>query len=1112
MPPKTRKPKEVAKVSDDEKSIGYSETEDIEPTAYEIHYKVQSSESKTLSELIKLLSNANLINQPNDPTTNIIDRFYNKCYNIPSQKIVPFFKMIEACRRNKERIMFAEKQLEHSGIMIDFDILQDTEEPQITGDIIKTLCSRIVGLLLKLIKFPERKMSIIVGVTKKPKILYREDKNAWKDGLHILIPGIKVTRSIKSLIINKLIESEIVDQAFEDVHPATIQEKGQNLKKSDFLDQHSTSVPVHFIGCPSKKGAVPYNLSHILEFKVDTESSDILVVNTKNNLVEDPSFNLMHEFSVNFEVPNGFIQKRVYDVKDTFINDIAELTNKTQKQDGELIRNYGELSMYAVHDVAMQEIKELLDILDPVRAEKYDPWFKVLCLLANISLSYKPLAEYFSRKSSSFRLVDFETKWTSITKGGKKGKLHIGTLHWWAQQDNPEKYQQLRSSHIGNIVWQMIMEPYREGHLSHADVALVLYKALKHKYITDIPEGEYDRVWYEFVLDNDDYVEGEIYKWRRSKLPPKSLSIYISQTLPTLLKRSLEKLKEHLDRSTGNTHVFLKTIYKNLKATMRNLGNKGFKKSVMSEGEELFHQYGFYDNLDKDPLIRGVENGILKLSIMPGGRPRLIQGYHVHKVSKYTKVPYIPFNPNDPLTKRIIVSLRNLFPDEEPDSFDFTMNYFASTIDGNPKESMFMIMRGGGGNGKTFITELHKSTIGSIYGVKMPLSYLTNKNSNAEGATPAQMQLKDASLATYSESNRMEVLNAARVKEVTGLETLAGRKLHKDMINFKPKCHHLVTTNFDFVIECNDHGTWRRIVYNPLKITFVSEKDYNPQDPYNRVRDDTVTDKWTEDPEVLGRYLGYMVWVHYWLYQKYGGKVSAVPHPHIVMETDKYRCRQDTISLFLSQRCVKTVEEKSEVLLVDEMQKYISWYNTNHGGVPMTAKIVLDQLLNSKIGKNIRNTTKGYTLVGLRFLMHNMEPDVGEEYAFKGIFDRVAPADNFGIKLENAEQYHARLCQEYEVYKHLFDNSETFDNVADVDGNEYVIVNNIPPRLTEEKLREHTQRADNVEYEYVPLPEPSKSMFTNDYNFGEIKDMLPDYGDIVENADLSDDLDVFEQI
>jgi hypothetical protein len=70
-----------------------------------------------------------------------------------------------------------------------------------------------------------------------------------------------------------------------------------------------------------------------------------------------------------------------------------------------------------------------------------------------------------------------------------------------------------------------------------------------------------------------------------------------------------------------------------------------------------------------------------------------------------------------------------------------------------------------------------KSVLGT-YGKKMPLSFLTDSRGKASGADPSLMDLIIARLAYYSESNKHEVLNTAKLKEVTSQETLSGRGLY----------------------------------------------------------------------------------------------------------------------------------------------------------------------------------------------------------------------------------------------------------------------------------------------------------------------------------------------
>ncbi len=1004
---------------------------EIDPLEADVNYKIQLAHSADMRDLNDFFSDTKMINKSADPTTNIVNRQTGKCYNVPDKKIPTMFKFLENCRRSGQRLMFNEKQNEtSSGIMLDFDIYQDMEEDQINDEILYVLIQRIMEILLRIVNFKDKKKeTFYTGIIRKPKILYNEEKECYKDGFHMIIPSIKVSRGVKKLLISELLEE--LETVMADVVPAKMPKltNEASYQRKQFLDTNSAQVVTFFVGSSSKKGSAPYVLTHIYEVTVNFETKNIMIV--KNlNLLKSKTFNVCYEFSLNYECPAGVIKKVHYEPADSYILATQELS-KLSKPDEEKARNFGEIAMHSIHDAQMEEIKNLLDILAPERYEQYTEWYKVLCALANCSTNYKSLAEYFSRKSKKFNIVDFEKYWGQASKGpvrNRKG-ISIGSLYHWAKQDNPDRFDEFRKDTAHQILLDMVYEPYKDGILSHADIALVLSKLLPHKYVSDRPKQGKKRVWYEFILDDDHYQDGELYKWREwADEHPIALSMYVSYTMPKLFEKVMAKVKKNYDNSSGDTSKYYKKVLDNFKATIRKLGDKSFKKNVIEQAAERYAVCGFADQLDRDPLIRGVQNGVLKLSD-GNSYAQLVQGMHTYKISKFTSVSYVPFNPYDPITKKILITLRSMFPDAESDSFEFTMSFLASTLDGNPKESMIMLMIGKGSNGKSALVELHKSAIGDTYGVKMQTSFLTAKNGSPDSASPAIMQLKDATFAYYSETNKHEILNAARMKEVTGQETLTGRRLHENLVNFKPKCHHLLLSQYPFDILAADHGTWRRLIQLILKIRFVdtNAEKYDPADPFQRIADPDIGDKWSMDPEVQSRYLGFMVWMHYWLQRKYNGKVKAVPHPHIKMETEKYRKDQDVICEFLSQRLVKLPDEKAQLPLVDEIQKYITWYAKNKGNV-IQAKGLTDQFQNSDIGKYIKNTKRGLFLEGYRFLDAGETPGDGEEYAKQDVYDiDLAPEVLASIVPESPEQYYERMCKEYDEHKHLMSREPKYD-------------------------------------------------------------------------------------
>ena len=424
----------------------------------------------------------------------------------------------------------------------------------------------------------------------------------------------------------------------------------------------------------------------------------------------------------------------------------------------------------------------------------------------------------------------------------KSNKLSLGSLHYWARSDNPDRYEEVKHRSLFNLLYKKIYDTSVEGALEHFDVAEILYVVLKDKYIFDKYNGE-GGAWYEFMLENDTKKTGEAFKWRKydCKIPNTFLK-YISVILPSLFDKILVRIKSSLDDASSELAKYHYKIYKNFQKSCRNLKNSGFKHSTGRESEQLFETMGFTEALDSDPNLKGVANGILQL----GKKCKLITGFHGHLVSKYTEARYKEFNPNDPVTAKVLIALRNIFPDSEPDTFNYIMHYLASTLDGHKKESIFLLLVGKGSNGKSFLVELHKGAIGSIYGVKMPLSFLTSRSNDAESATPALMQLKDAHFAYYSESNKFEILKT-------------------------------------------DHGTWRRIDYVTMKIKFcnLATDKYDKNNIYERVADPTLGSKWAEDDDVLASYLGILAYYYESLQTKYDGKVRHVPHHPSRPSTDK---------------------------------------------------------------------------------------------------------------------------------------------------------------------------------------------------------------------------------
>jgi phage/plasmid-associated DNA primase len=1048
----------------------------------EINYNYQEKYNGAIKKFHAFMDQPDYISSKGDPDNNIIDMYcklddkvITKSYKIPENKILKMFKHIEMCRREDSRMMIYEKQSEYSGIMFDFDVLKKTNQEYLDDGVITIIYTKIANLLRTYVdlEHPDRPIvkppnnpNIIIHMicTKKPKILLTDDKKSYKDGFHVLVPGIQITRPFKKFLIRKIKEDGLFHSVFSNIDLA------DGIDPNDIVDKNSAHVPVFFLGSSSKQEKPAYIIHSISELEINPNYLHDMSEAPKVTRVEGSKFDVLpdrsqvqnskvvlaHEFSLNWEVPEdkhstSIIKKRHYEPKERYLAEIQSNYQLTKADhDVENENENGALSMLTMYDVEAKFIGEVLDTLSEDRYTDYGKWFAVLCALAHTSKSYRPLAEKFSMKCAhKYNPVDFEHHWQSAIDG-RDNKLGIGSIHYWAKMDNPVKYNEVWKMNIYTLLYKKIYDTQLEGSLQHYDIAWLLHHNLKDKYAYDNGGAG---TWYEFILDEDSKEHGEVFKWRGSHKPPSSLRKYMSEVMPVMFDKIFDRIAISIEESagsdTGKYHTMVKA---NLKVTCRKIRDNGFKNGATRECEQLFERIGFAKQLDRDQNIMGVGNGILKMD----KHIIFIDRYHSHYISKFSPVNYREFNPYDTTTKKLLYALRNIFPDNEPDTMEFMMCYLASALDGRKKESLLVLLVGSGSNGKSTIMELFRETLGQ-YCVKMQMSFLTSRQKDSETASPALMSLMTARGALYSETTNSEVLQMAKVKEVTSGEAMAGRKLHEEQQNFKPNSIHLAAMNHEFETGgSNDHGTWRRLKSIKMKIKFCKENvdDYDPNNPLERLADPAIQAQWTEDPEVLSSFLAILCHYYEILHNKYGGIVENVPHPNIKRDTEAYRDRQDKINKFVNMRFVKTTDKGVKLPMFTIIEKYTRWYDSLYPDDKNYKKSLAAQLENSKLTKLIKRDRDEVYITGYRILENGEEKEADEIYLMDEMM-KTKRKNEVHVESENPDEYYRRICREY--------NEKITERQAEIERQNQVIHNKRIQALAEE-AEEKAKEAKSYKY------------------------------------------------
>lgn len=905
----------------------------------------QSAARRALEGFLREPARTQLITGKNDSRTNIIDQ--NRCitYAFPPDTVGALFAHLEAARREKTGAHFSERQgtpeTPTSGIMLDYDIivtdpqasLQDLQAHLIVCQVVKTLRR---DLVFPLAAQQRGRTELYVFVIVKPKPVGTADQ--YKYGFHILIPGVRATRGVKKYLLRVLREDAEICEALADL--------GALGDPRECLDMNSASVPVFFLGS-GKRGRPPYDLGPVFKvtFKAvyaaaaprpDDSGFNPLVTRINPEDLEREGVNLVAETAICFEAsyPGGR-PPLVPAWECTSHPDIAAQVEAPAagraeqpgaEEDDEVIFVEHALSTLAVCDPQARYLHQILDLLDPCYAVERNRWRDVIFALANTSPSYKPLAEWFSLKCPA-KWADggresLEQLWSDAIarRGTTATPLTIRSLIHWARLSNPERFSQVSEQHYFTILTEYVYK--FGGDLQHAMIADVIHAMLGHKFIVDIEEGGREYRWYEFVVPNQPARVGEVWKWRK-ELNPDELNLYISKNLVKVFDQITLHIEEQRasaeDESKAKYYKKLGTAF--MRST-KNLYNDSYKRSVINQAAMRFRRRGFVESLDREPLILGVGNGLLRL----GPICELIDHFHEYPIMKFTPVSFRPYTSSDFWVDLMTRAIADIIP--EPEVRDWILFFAASSLAGGVKEGVLLLWCGGGANGKTFFMRMVAKALGHQYAKKLNIALLTSERESADRPNSAIMQLKGCRFGYCEETQKSEPLNTQRLKEIVNPGEISGRELHKAQENFEVTANIMVGQNYNFDVKgLSDHGTWRRIKHYTSKVKFCSNPD--PANRFEKKDDQRFVLEYVNNPLCQEAMLSILVYYYERLQRDYDGSIKNINCHLLEKETEAFRNSQDMINRFITECIVYSPGNGFSLSLPTVAGSYIEWFGVN---------------------------------------------------------------------------------------------------------------------------------------------------------------------------------------
>lgn len=310
-----------------------------------------------------------------------------------------------------------------------------------------------------------------------------------------------------------------------------------------------------------------------------------------------------------------------------------------------------------------------------------------------------------------------------------------------------------------------------------------------------------------------------------------------------------------------------------------------------------------YSEFDKNPAILNCINGTLNLETM-------IFSNH---------------NPYDYLTKRCDASydekafsavfdkfLKDITQDDEELSRFIQKCFGYSIYGGNPEECMFILYGATTRNGKSTLIEAVRGVLNDYASTISAETLAQIQKRQNDGGKPSEdiAGLKGIRFASVSEPADGLVLNTAKVKELTGNDTIKARFLHEHMFEFRPQAKIYIHTNY--LPEVTDITLFSsgRVHVIPFG------KHFNDDE-----QDKTLKGK-LKTPEAKKAILKWLV-DGYKMYQAEGLKPPEV----VKRATEEYATDSDKIGQFMTEKLIEETGEKVSMTAV--YSQYSHWCAEN---------------------------------------------------------------------------------------------------------------------------------------------------------------------------------------
>ena len=706
---------------------------------------------------------------------------------------------------------------------------------------------------------------------KKSPVEYR---GKIKDGIHVVWPHLVVNNAFQHLI-----RKHILDNASDMFHGMPLTNPFNDVVDQAIIDKNNWQM----YGS-SKPDCEAYRVTRVYKYDLHQNTVTHMPMPTAH---DELTFVELFSMRGKEALLTTIRQEKVGEIEEYIRHVLPTMDDRRKnKLHAEIFGKSTNLTQTFISDDELSLARRLVtECLNPKRAENYEDWIKLGWALRNIDSRLIDAWIEFSRVSSKYIEGECQKLWNQM----RMDTLSMGTLRWWARNDNPMKFDEILASTTSDLIEKCIGT---DG--AHYDVAKVVYAMFKDKYRFTVKD-----TWYMYRED--------MHRWVRTREGLKLRLKLSNDVCVKFCERSVFWLNESIKHQDSEMRDRYAERHKKLMTIGTRLKQAGYKDSVMKECKSLFTDEQFEEILDSHPHLLGFENGIYDLR-MHEFRDGLPDDY----VSFSTGRNYQAYDPDSPSAKEIDVYMSQVFTNENVRNY--MKDILACILDGSIRQEKFYIYTGQGSNSKSIILNLIQHAIGEYYCI-LPIALLTQKRTASNSAQSELERTKGRRLAVMQEPGESEKLNIGLMKELTGGDRILVRGLYKEPVEFRPQFKMVMTCNELPEVPSDDGGTWRRIRVIEYTSKFCETPNANnPREfPLDLELNDKI-ERWADT------FISMLIDRHSRLDPK-----DIVEPAEVRIATEGYKKNNDVIGQFLSEKLVRDDTATERVMLQSLYNDFKVW-------------------------------------------------------------------------------------------------------------------------------------------------------------------------------------------